>query len=194
MQRANADCLVLVGQSLGGYVAIEVAARNSDLISGLVLSGSSAGYRGWLGLRTRISSLLFRLGAHIPPITSWFERTTRSRLRSLPLPDGTVDSILNAGLSFDAWGQAGLALVDRDFQKRLAAYPGPVILLNGENDRINRPAAVERSVESSDVSVVAIRDAGHTVNLERPDAYTRVVREFVVDQCTEASPDFEPDN
>jgi pimeloyl-ACP methyl ester carboxylesterase len=194
VQCTNGECIVLVGQSLGGYVAIEVAARNPDLVSGLVLSGSSADYRGWLGLRTRISSLMFRLGAHIPPVTAWFERTTCSRLRSLPLPDSTVDSILNAGLSLDAWGQAGLALVERDFPERLESYPGPVLLLNGENDRINRPAAVERSVELSDVSVVAISNAGHTVNLERPDIYTRVVREFVVNQCTEVSPDVEPDN
>ena len=46
VQRTTADCLVLVGQSLGGYVAIEVAARNPDLVSGLVLSGISADYWG----------------------------------------------------------------------------------------------------------------------------------------------------
>lgn len=105
------------------------------------------------------------------------------RLRSLSLPDETVDEILAAGLSLDAWGQAGLALVGRDSPARLAAYGGPVLLVNGEDDRINRPAAIERNAEIANGTVVAIRDAGHTVNLERPEAYTGVVREFAAEHC-----------
>jgi len=83
------------------------------------------------------------------------------------------------GLSLDAWGQAGLTLVGRDFPGRLAAYGGPVLLVNGEDDRINWSAALERSAELEDGTPVVVRDAGHTVNLERPDAYSEVVRGFV---------------
>lgn len=68
-------CIVLVGQSLGGYVATEVAARYPGRIGGLVLSGSSAEYRGLLGFRTTVSSLLFRLGARINTVNDWFEGT-----------------------------------------------------------------------------------------------------------------------
>lgn len=182
------NCTVLVGQSLGGYVATEVAARQPDRIAGLVLSGSSAEYRGLLGVRTAVSSLLFRLGARSHTVTDWFEGVMTERLRSLSLPDETVDEILAAGVSLDAWGQAGVALVGRDFPARLAAYEGPVLFANGEEDRINRPAAIERNGEVADGRVVVIRDAGHTVNLERPDAYSRVVREFVLSHCGEGSP------
>jgi pimeloyl-ACP methyl ester carboxylesterase len=181
------NCTVLVGQSLGGYVAAEVAARHPARIAGLVLSGSSAEYRGLLGFRTAVSSLLFRLGARSHTINDWFEGVMIERLRSLSLPDEIVDEILAAGVSLDAWGQAGLALVGRDFPARLAAYGGPVLLVNGEDDRINRPAAIERNGEIANGTVVAIRDAGHTVNLERPDAYSTVVREFVFDHCGEDS-------
>lgn len=69
----------------------------------------------------------------------------------------------------------------RDFSARLAAYGGPVRLVNGEDDRINRPATIERNAEIADRGVF-VRGAGHTVNLERPDAYTTVVREFVTNQ------------
>jgi pimeloyl-ACP methyl ester carboxylesterase len=184
----SATCAVLVGQSLGGYVATEVAARHPDHIAGLVLSGSSAEYRGLLGFRTAVSSLLFRLGARSHTVTDWFEGVMTERLRSLSLPGETVDEILGAGPSLDAWGQAGSALVGRDFPARLAAYGGPVLLVNGEGDRINRPAAIERNGELADGTVVVIREAGHTVNLERPDAYSSVVREFVLDHCGEGSP------
>lgn len=181
----DATCIVLVGHSLGGYVATEVAARNPQRVAGLVLSGSSADYRGMLGVRTTISSILFRLGARSRAVEDWFERTMAKRLRSLPLSAEVVEEILDTGLSLDAWGQAGLALVGRDFPSRLADYDGPVLLVNGEDDRINRPAAIERAGERPNATPVVVRDAGHTVNLERPDAYTDVVREFVAAQCTD---------
>jgi hypothetical protein len=78
----------------------------------------------------------------------------------------------------------------------LAAYEGPVLFVNGEDDRIDRPAAIERDGELDDGAVVVIREAGHTVNLERPDAYSTVVREFVLDRCVgvrlQAESDSEP--
>lgn len=183
----ESECVVLVGQSLGGYVAIEVAARRSEAVSGLVLSGSSADYRGQLGLRTALSSSLFRLGARIPGIEGRFERTVAERLQSLRLSDAIVDEILDTGISLDAWGASGLALVGRDFPARLSAFDGPICLLNGEHDRINRPAAIERCRELSTATPVVVRDAGHTVNLERPDVYTDVVSQFVVAHCSDAT-------
>ncbi|EJN57588.1 alpha/beta fold hydrolase [Halogranum rubrum] len=159
----ESECVVLVGQSLGGYVATEVAARRPKSVSGLVLSGSSADYRGRLGLRTTLSSSLFRLGARIPGVEERFERTMAKRLQSLPLSDAIVDEILDTGLSLDAWGASGLALVGRDFPARLSTFNGPICLLNGERDRINRPAAIERCSELSTATPVVVRDAGHTV-------------------------------
>ncbi|WP_411964045.1 alpha/beta fold hydrolase [Haloferax sp. YSMS24] len=127
---------------------------------GLVLSGSSADYRGQLGVRTAASSVLSRLGSLIPGVEDWFDRTMTERLRSLSLSETVVDEILDTGLSLDAWGQSGLALVGKDFPSRLAAFDGPVCLLNGESDRINRPAAIEwcRQEGSSPGTVVEVCD------------------------------------
>lgn len=183
LAETEADCVVLVGQSLGGYVASEVATRNPERVTGLVLSGSSAEYRGWLGLKTAVSSLLFRLGARSQWICNRFVDSMRDRLYSRPITDQQATAILDTGISLDAWGQSGRALVGFSLGDRLSTYPGPVLLLNGADDRINRPAASERRDEFPQVRTEVIADAGHTVNLERPRAYTEHVRSFVQALC-----------
>ena len=65
---------VLVGLSLGGYVAMDVAAARPDLVRGLVLSGATAEPVGWRAWPFRaLGSALRRLdGPRFAAANAWF--------------------------------------------------------------------------------------------------------------------------
>jgi pimeloyl-ACP methyl ester carboxylesterase len=71
---------LVVGQSLGGYVAVEYAARRPARVAGLVLSGASADYRGVLGVTTWIAGLFNRIRAAIGPLDHRFREGVKADL------------------------------------------------------------------------------------------------------------------
>src|SRR4029079_1757850 len=70
------------------------------------------------------------------------------------------------------------SLVGERFKPRLAAYPGPTLILNGEYVLFFRPS--ERSFAAAAVHPkrVLIRGATHHANLDRPEAFTAAIRRF----------------
>lgn len=171
--------VVLVGHSLGGYVAMEYAARCPDGIAGIVCSGSSADYRGWLGVRTRVAAAPYRLGGRIPFVERWFLDRTAAQIRALPISEATAESIVNGGFYLRSWGEAGRSLVGRNFHGRLRQFEGPVLLVKGETDTINLPNAERLAMALPNVEAVVIDDVGHLCNLQAPAAYTDTLRRFV---------------
>ena len=72
----------------------------------------------------------------------------------------------------------GRALIGERFRPRLAAYPGPVLLLNGELDPLFRLGAKGFARDARDVRRVRLAGATHLANLDRPEAFSLAVRRF----------------
>lgn len=166
------DGALLVGLSLGGYVAMAVAQQAPRCTTGLVLSGCSVVYRGLLGGLARTNALLLKLYSE-PWLTRLNERTLRHML-----PPALAEPQIASGFYWKAAGQGFGALAGRDFRPALRAYPNPVLILNGANDRLNRAGEAALAAAARDATVRIIADAGHGVNLEQPDAFTAAVRAF----------------
>lgn len=178
LEDAGAGPALVVGQSLGGYVGIELAVRRPDRVAALALSGASADYRGWLAVKTRLAGLFTRVRAGVGPLERRFQRGVRSGLRSKPVSDAVVDAILEGGISASGYGGGATAIAGIDFPAKLRTYDGPVLLVNGERDRLNRPAAETLAPTLPDARTRVLAEAGHTCPLDRPAAYTATVREF----------------
>jgi pimeloyl-ACP methyl ester carboxylesterase len=164
---------VVVGLSLGGYVAMDLAARRPELIRGLVLSGATQEPDG---IRARpylaLAWAIDRLGHRgMDRLNRWFFRTR--------YPPAIADPIIESGFHSEGGSTALRALVGERFAPRLAAYPGPVLILNGDLDVLFRLGAKRFAGAARDVRRVRIAGATHLANLDRPEAFTAAVRKFV---------------
>jgi pimeloyl-ACP methyl ester carboxylesterase len=163
---------IVVGLSLGGYVAMAAAARAPARVAGLVLSGATAepdGIRSlaYLGLAAIYSRVPERL---LDRVNTWFFGRR--------FPPAIADPILAAGFSFAGGAVAVRALVGERFKPRLASYPGPTLLINGEYDLFFRPSERSFANVAADPRRVLVRRATHHTNLDQPVRFSGLIRDF----------------
>ncbi len=173
---------VLCGLSLGGYLAMDVAARYPDKVAGLVISGASAepqrpvhadrrsagSPRSWTGRRGRGSSGSTGRGSGdaIPPAT-WPTPSWPAGSASRPVRPPSESS-------------SGATL-----RGTFAAYPGPSLILNGQLDLPFRLGERGFRKAARDARVVVIRRASHLANLDRPSAYSAALARFAAEVTTQ---------
>jgi pimeloyl-ACP methyl ester carboxylesterase len=173
LKQEAADRSLMVGISLGGYVAMACAHDHPQDIAGLVLSGCCLEYRGMLGLLSRLDSSLVTTLLSEQRLTRMQEKALRGRF-----PENIVESQLEAGFFWKAMPQVYRELAAHDFHALLRTFRGPVLLVNGENDRQNRKgeAGLLRAAQAGQIEIIA--QAGHLCNLDQPEAFTHQVRSF----------------
>jgi pimeloyl-ACP methyl ester carboxylesterase len=166
---------VLVGLSLGGYVAMDVAATRPDLVRGLVLSGATAEPSGVRSLPYRaLAAAMSRFdGPRLDALNARFFRTR--------FPAAVAEPIVAGGFWSSAGADALRSLAGERFTPRLAAYPGPTLILNGAYDLPFRLFAGSFAKVAHDARRVRIAGATHLANLDRPAAFDLAIRRFMLD-------------
>ena len=174
---------IIVGQSLGGYVGMHLAARRPDLVAGLVLANASAEPRAVARRAPRT------VGSYL------FVAATERLRRPAPRPgsDGGSDPAAPGddgngseppatnGWLFKGGTRALVSALRESFVPRLARYPGPVLLLNGADDVLFRRSEEEFLAAAADGRLEVIGGCGHLVNEERPEAFNAALRRFVAE-------------
>ena len=167
---------IVVGWSLGGYVAMELASRWPNRVTGLVLAGATADPVGpWFVPYTALAMAL-----RVIP-TSWLDLLHGWFFRRR-YPPSIAEPILAAGFNYRAGSQAVRAVIGERFRPRLARYPGRTLIINGESDLLFRLAERSFAGAATDPSRVLIRGSGHRTNLDQPDAFTAAIRLFARDR------------
>lgn len=163
---------VLVGLSLGGYMAIEVAVARPDVVVGLVLAGCSAEA---VGPTARPFGLYAALLERLPrPTLDRFNRWffgLRYR-RSIAAP------IIECGF----WPEGGAAavrlLVGRRYLERLGRLWTPVLVVNGSLDPVFAPQGDYWAASCRSGRHVVMPHATHLASLDRPTTFSRQVAAF----------------
>ena len=171
---ASAGRAIVVGLSLGGYVAMDLAARWPDRVAGLVLAGATAEPVGPRAIPYRALALAL---TDLPQdalerSNAWFFRAR--------YPPSIAEPIIAGGFAFRTGGLALRAIIGERFRPRLARYPGRTLILNGEFDLLFRLSERSFIEVAADPRRVLLRRATHLTNLDQPEAFTAAVRRFVL--------------
>ncbi len=162
---------VVVGLSLGGYVAIATAAAHPERVRGLVISGASMEPRGlahlaylWYGWSLRILPQRLVRDAALELFRRAYGRE--------------VGAALARGYDARAGGRGVIRIAGQRFRDRLRAYGGPALVLNGTLDRWF--CLGERSFVAGIPAVTVIRLPGatHLASLDRPGEFATAIADF----------------
>lgn len=169
----GATTVALVGLSLGGYVAQAYAAEDPERVRGILISGATV---SWIGLR----GAAFRLfGYVLPLLMPVIDRLGTKRyaesLRKDLDPD-LAEAIISGGLSPRGGAQVFRRLPGTDYAGAMAGFPGRLVVVNGENDKIHRRSEDRFLSLFPNAELMAIPEAGHAVPLDQPELFALAVR------------------
>lgn len=172
---ASGGRAIVVGLSLGGYVAMEVADAHPDRVLGLVLAGCSADPVG----PTTTPFRGFAWGMeHLPPRVLRLLNLAffRARYRR-----AVAEPIIEGGFWSRGGAQALHAVVGRRYLDRLARLWAPVTIVNGALDPVFGPGGAVFAAACRRGRHVVVSWALHLSNLDRPTTFSRVVAEAAED-------------
>lgn len=155
---------LLVGISLGGYVAIATAARQPRRVAGLMAIGCTTVPSPAL---TRPFRVMARLSGDRG---QWVQR----QLLRLVLGRRTADMAVAGGMYTAAVPDVVDAVLGIDVLTELAAYDGPVWLVNGRRDHF-RTDEQRFLAACRDGGLTVVPGAGHLVSLTHVDATVELI-------------------
>jgi pimeloyl-ACP methyl ester carboxylesterase len=149
-----------------------LAAREPERVRGLVLAGATAEPVGLRSVAYRALAIALDRydGPRLEGLNAWFFRAR--------YPPSIAEPIIAAGFWSKGGSQALRTLFGQRFAPRLAAYPGPTLILNGEWDLLFRLSSGTFAAAAQDAQRVRLAGALHLSNLDRPAAFNEAVRRF----------------
>ena len=169
---------ILVGHSMGSFIAQRFAIDFPELAQGVVLLGSSdrmAGNPAWLEFKEAALTLS-------DPIDPAFVREFQESTLAKPVPDAFLETIINESLKVPAsiWQKCWQALSEVDYSDELNQIQGPALIVWGDHDELfsrDEQYALTERIPNSQISIYP--DAGHGLHWEYPERFAADLASFI---------------
>jgi pimeloyl-ACP methyl ester carboxylesterase len=181
-QRIGSEAAILIGHSMGGFVAQETYARFPDCVRALVLCFTSAAFGGGGSefarqfIAARIAPLdqgktMAEIAARLMPAM----RGSRSDPQGLELAERVMAAVPAA-----TYRKAVHLLTTFDRREWLASIRVPTLLLAGSDDRVAPAAVMERmALKIPDAEYILLEGCGHLGPMDQPDPFNAALASFL---------------
>ncbi len=149
----------VIGHSMGGQIAMHLAANHPERVRRLVLATASGMLR----------ADLFRMALRLPGAGLTMRPNFAPRLAIDALRSGPINLLMSA-----------IDILSNDVQAALGKITAPTLLIWAERDALvplSVGEAVQQAIPGSQLRV--IKRAGHVVMWDRPQEFNRLVLEFL---------------
>jgi pimeloyl-ACP methyl ester carboxylesterase len=196
MEQLGIDAAGVVGNSMGGFIAAELAIAFPQRVERLVLI-SAAGLSTYGEKRvTRALPTLTRLDRSLAATGAWLATKSDAVTRRARLREATLSLVVRhpgrlpaplAAEQLRGAGKAGFlqglrAVIEYDVRERLPEIACPTLIVWGDGDRVIsvRDADLFEELIPNSRKVI-FEDTGHTSMLERPAAFNALLDEFLAE-------------
>jgi non-heme chloroperoxidase len=169
---------IVVGHSMGSWVAQRVAINHPERLLGLVLAGSVngtvAGDREFLAFAEEMASVQ-------DPIPPEIAREFQESTVATPLSPEALETFVAESLKLPArvWRATFRGFIELDHAEELARVKTPTLLVWGDQDAfINRAVQDELLEALAESRLVVYEGVGHAVHWEQPERFAADVAEL----------------
>lgn len=181
---------ILVGHSLGGKVAMELALQNPDRVTGLVVMDVAP-----VAYDSRHDNVF--QGLLSVPVEEIQSRARADEALKVSIADAAVRGFLLKNLVKEGEGfrwRMNLQGLHRGYRQLIAGnsagnFDGPTLFVRGgQSDYIQPGAEADIQQRFPQARIETVEEAGHWLHAEQPDAVGRIIAGFLeeTDQTTQA--------
>jgi non-heme chloroperoxidase len=177
MDAVGVESAVVVGHSMGSYIAQRVAIDYPDRVRGLVLLGSCAS----MAANASVSEFAKEVATLEDPIDPDFARDFQVSTVARPVPEALIDMAVGESLKVPArvWRAAFAGLVEGDHGAEVGRIAAPTLVMWGDQDAyFLRSHQEELLAAIPDSELVVYEGGGHAPHWEEPEVFAADVAVF----------------
>jgi len=177
MDAKNLKKAIIVGHSMGSFVAQQVAVTAPERVEKLVLIGSATTVRN-----NTVSDLQKAVNELTDSVPNKFAREFQYSVVHQPPPDEFMNRVIAESMKVPArvWRDVMVGMLAGDSKSQLGVIKAPTLIVWGDKENVFLRAEQDALVSAIPNAVLKVyAETGHCPNWERPEQFVKDFEDFV---------------